>query len=97
MIPKSYWKAMAIPEWAAAMYTELKKFEKNSCLHVVPYTDQHLVSMMWLFSIKTDGTRKARLVGRGDMMIPMVDFDPDAVYCGNAPSRLHYASPLSMA
>ena len=83
MIPKSYWKAMAIPEWAAAIDTELKKFEKNSCLHVVPYTDQHLVPMMWLFSIKTDGTKKARLVGRGDMMIPMVDFDPDAVYCGN--------------
>jgi hypothetical protein len=38
---------------------------------------------MWLFSIKTDGTKKARLVGRGDMMIPMIDFDPDAVYCGN--------------
>ena len=39
--------------------------------------------MMWLLSIKTDGTKKARLVGRGDMTIPLVDFDPDAVYCGN--------------
>ena len=39
--------------------------------------------MMWLFDIKTDGTRKARLVGRGDMMFPWVDFDPNAVYCGN--------------
>jgi hypothetical protein len=39
--------------------------------------------MMWLFNIKTDGTRKARLVGRGDMMIPRVDFNPDQVYCGN--------------
>jgi hypothetical protein len=39
--------------------------------------------MMWLFSIKNDGTRKTRLVGRGDLLIPLVDFDPDAVYCGN--------------
>ena len=78
---------MAIPEWKNAIDTELKKFEKNSCLHVVPYIDQHLVPMMWLFSIKTDGTKKARLVGRGDMMIPLVDFDPDAVYCGNVSSR----------
>ena len=39
--------------------------------------------MMWLFSVKNDGTRKTRLVGREDRMIPLVDFDPDAVYCGN--------------
>ena len=38
---------------------------------------------MWLFNVKTDGTRMARLVGRGDLMIPWVDFDPNAVYCGN--------------
>ena len=74
---------MAIPEWKKAIDTELKKFEKNHCLEIVPYTEQHLVPTMWLFGIKTDGTKKARLVGRGDMMIPLVDFDPDAVYCGN--------------
>ena len=39
--------------------------------------------MMWLFSVKNDGTKKARLVGRGGKMIPNVDFDPEAVYCGN--------------
>jgi hypothetical protein len=39
--------------------------------------------MMWLFSVKNDGTKKARLVGREDKMIPNVDFDPEAVYCGN--------------
>ena len=42
--------------------------------------------MMWLFNIKTDGTHKARLVGRGDLMKAYVDFDPDAVYCGNVSS-----------
>ena len=39
--------------------------------------------MMWLFNIKTDGTRKVRLAGRGDMVMPWVDFDPNAVYCNN--------------
>ena len=34
--------------------------------------------MMWLFNIKTDGTHKARLVGRGDLMKAYVDFDPDS-------------------
>jgi hypothetical protein len=74
---------MAIPEWNKAIDTELTKFETNNCFQFVPDTGQHLVPMMWLFNIKTDGTKKARLVGRGDMMIPLVDFDPDAVYCGN--------------
>ena len=37
--------------------------------------------MMRLFNIKTDGTLKARLVARGDLMKP---YDhPNDVYCGN--------------
>ena len=82
-IPKTFWKAMKEPPWAKAIDTELTKFEVNSCLRIVPFTGQHLVPMMWLFSVKNDGTKKARLVGRGDKMIPNVDFDPEAVYCGN--------------
>ena len=82
-VPKSFWKAMKDPPWAKAIDTELTKFETNNCFLIVPYTGQHLVPMMWLFSVKNDGTKKARLVGRGDKMIPNVDFDPDAVYCGN--------------
>ena len=39
--------------------------------------------MTWLFNIKTDGTRKAHLIGRGDLILLWVDFDPNAVYCGN--------------
>ena len=82
-VPKNFEAAMKIPEWAAAIDKELSKFEANMCLQLVPYNHQHLVPMMWTFVIKTDGTRKARLVGRGDLMIPNVDFDPNAVYCGN--------------
>ena len=81
--PRTYEQAMRIPSWAAAIDKELTKFETNNCLSYVPYNGQHLVPMMWLFNIKTDGTHKARLVGRGDLMKAYVDFDPDAVYCGN--------------
>ena len=91
-IPKTFWQANQIPERALAINKEREKFEVNNCLAEVPYTGQHLVPMMWLFNIKTDGTRKARLVGRGDMMIPWVDFDPNAVYCGNVA-----ASSIKMA
>ena len=81
--PKSFWRAMKDPPWAKAIDTELMKFEVNSCFNIVPFTGQHLVPMMWLFSVKNDGTKKARLVDRGDKIIPNVDFDPEAVYCGN--------------
>ena len=90
--PKTFWQAMKDPDWAAAIDKERSKFEVNNCLAEVPFTGQHLVPMMWLFNVKTDGTKKARLVGRGDMMIPWVDFDPDAVYCGNVA-----ASSIKMA
>lgn len=85
-VPKTFWSAIRLPEWAAAINKERGKFELNNCLAEVPYTGQHLVPMMWLFNVKTDGTKKARLVGRGDMMIPWVDFDPNAIYCGNVSS-----------
>ena len=74
---------MLDPLWAAAIMIEINKFAKNSCFKLVPFNGQHLVPMMWLFTIKNDGTYKARLVGRGDMMIAGVDYDPDAIYCGN--------------
>ena len=81
--PKNFWEGMRLPDWEIAINQERGKFELNNCLKEVSYTGQHLVPMMWLFNIKTDGTKKARLVGRGDMMIPWVDFDPNTVYCGN--------------
>ena len=85
-VPQNFYKAIKHPVWAAAIDKELCKFEKNMCLQIVPYNGQHMVPMMWTFVIKTDGTKKARLVGRGDLMIPNIDFDPNAVYCGNVTS-----------
>ena len=65
-VPKSFWAAIRLPDWATAINKERGKFELNNCLAEVPFTGQHLVLMMWLFNVKTDGTKKARLVGRGD-------------------------------
>ena len=69
--------------WAAAITTELGKFRDHNCLIMASYTSQHLVAMEWIYSIKTDGTYKARLVGRDDLMIPWIDFNPKEIYCGN--------------
>jgi hypothetical protein len=82
-VPSNYYNAIRIDEWKQAIDKELAKFEKNLCLQIVPYNNQHLVPMMWTFAIKSDGTKKARLVGRGDLMLPYIDFYPYAVYCGN--------------
>ena len=82
-VPSSYDKAILIPMWKTAICVELKKFKKHNCLLLMHFDGQHLVPMKWIFSIKTDGTYKARLVGRGDLMIPWVDSNPKEVYCGN--------------
>ena len=82
-IPKSYEEAMTIPEWRKAIETELEKFRTHNCLIMAIYDGQHLVPMKWIFSIKTDGTYKARLLGRGDLMLPWTDFNPKEIYCGN--------------
>ena len=59
---------MTIPEWRKAIETVLEKFRTHNCLTMAIYDGQHLVQMKWIFSIKTDGTYKARLVGRGDLI-----------------------------
>ena len=75
-IPKSYEEAMTISEWRKAIETELEKLRTHNCLIMATYDGQHLVPMKWIFSIKTDGTYEARLVGRGDLMLPRIDFNP---------------------
>ena len=39
-----------------------------------------------IFIVRTDGTHAGRLVHRDDVMKDFIDFDPDAVYCGNVSS-----------
>ena len=69
--------------WKTAICVELEKFKKHNCLLLTHFDGQHLVPMKWIFSIETDGTYKACLVGPGDLKIPWVDFNPKEVYCGN--------------
>ena len=73
---------MTIPEWRKAIETKLEKFRIHDCLIMAIYDGQHLVPMKWICSIKTDGTYKERLVGRGDLMLPWIDFNPKEIYCG---------------
>ena len=82
-VPTSYDKAIVLPLWAEAITTELGKFRDHNCLIMTPYTGQHLVPIKWIFYIKNNGTNKSRLVGRGDLMIPWIDFNPREIYCGN--------------
>ena len=82
-VPKNYDAAWENDLWRAAIIKEKDKFDKNICFRVVKFIGQHLIPLIWLFSIKTDGTLKGRLVGRGDLMLPNIHFDPDALYCGN--------------
>lgn len=65
-VPSNYYNAIFKPQWSEAISKELDKFAKDVCLQLVPYNNQHLVPMMWTFVIKTDGTKKARLVGRAE-------------------------------
>jgi hypothetical protein len=46
------------------------------------YTFSPFFAVKMRINRRESSTKKARLVGRGDMMIPWVDFDPNAVYCG---------------
>ena len=82
-ILKSYEEAMTILEWHKAIETELEKFRTHNCLIMAIYDGQYLVPMKWIFSIKTDGTDKARLLGRGGLMTPWIDFNPKEIYCSN--------------
>jgi hypothetical protein len=81
LCPRNFKQACQDPVGFKAIETLLTKSEVS--VHVVKDTGQHKVPMMWLFNIKTDGTRKACLVVWGDKMILYIDFDPNAVYCGN--------------
>ena len=39
--------------------------------------------MIWLFSFRSDMSKKARMVIDGSKCIPGLDYNPDEVYCGN--------------
>ena len=92
VIEKTHWKFikrlcfmmikdLRIPK---SIETELEKFRSHNCLIMAIYDSQHLVPMKWIFSIKTDVTYKARLVGRGDLIPPWIDFNPKEIYLGTS-------------
>ena len=81
--PTTFKKAFAIPEWHPPIFKEMDNFIDNNCFHWIKDVGQRRLFMMWLFSIKSDMTLKARLVVRGDLCQPGIDYNPEDVYCGN--------------
>lgn len=45
-------------EWASAIDKEWAKFVINNSLAEVPFVNEHLVPMMFLFNAKIDSTKK---------------------------------------
>ena len=54
--------------------------------------------MIWLFSFKSDMSKKARVVIDDSKCIPGLDYNPDEVYCGNiaATSIKVFFSPFAL-
>ena len=77
---------MTIPEWCKAIETELETERTHNSFIMAIYDGQHLVPIKWILFIKTDETYKARLVGRGDLMLPWINLNPREIYCGNIPA-----------
>jgi hypothetical protein len=67
-------QAMNDEQWRRAMDEELDSHRENQTWTVVPAAARpdgvHLVGCKWVFAIKHDGRKKARLVLRGDQQLP---------------------------
>jgi hypothetical protein len=74
MFLKTITKLCASLNGVKLLIKSCQNLKKNLCLEIVPYNKQNLIPMMWTFVIKSDGTKKARLVGRGDLMLYHIAF-----------------------
>ncbi|KAJ4790150.1 polyprotein [Rhynchospora pubera] len=78
--PKSYSKALLIPEWRQAMATEINALAKNKTWSLVPKPlNQTIIGCKWVYKLKrkADGSIerfKARLVAKGFSQTEGVDF-----------------------
>ena len=81
--PMSFKKAFLLSDWHPPVFKEMDNFIYNNCFHWIKDIGQRRLIMMWLFSIKSDTSLKARLVVRGNLCQPGIDYNPEDVYCGN--------------
>ena len=66
------------PAWRPAIDKEVK-----TCFQGIKDVGQRRMMMIWLFSFKTDMTMKARLLVKGKMCKPGLDYNLDKSYYGN--------------
>ena len=81
--PMSFKKAFPLSDWHPPVFKEMDNFIYNNYFHWIKDIGQRRLIMMWLFSIKSDTSLKARLVVRGNLYQPGIDYNPEDVYCGN--------------
>ncbi len=78
MTPKNYNEALTNKKWRAAMIKELSCIQQRGVWKAVNTKDvgngSRILSTRWLYSIKNDGTCKARLVAMGCFQRPGIDY-----------------------
>ena len=71
IVPQVILRPCEYPNGAMQLIRNLLSLKR---IHV--YHEHHLVPMMWTFAIKSNGTKKAQSVRRGDLMLPCIDLYP---------------------
>ena len=94
LAPKSFVKAVVQSNWYPPSIKGLDNFCENTCFQWIKDTSQRRLFMIWLFSFKSDMSKKARMVIYGSKCIPGLNYNPDEVYCGNVaatPNKVFFA------
>ena len=69
--PEAAWK-----EWKAACYEELESLEKRDVFELTNLPNDHkTIGCRWVFDIKGDDHKKARLVAQGFSQVEGVDYN----------------------
>ena len=74
-MPRHFKEAWANPEWREAINSELDSHNQNNTwIEAKLPKGKQLVSTKWVFTVKGDGRKKARLVARGFSQIQGIDY-----------------------
>jgi hypothetical protein len=76
-LPQTYQEAIRSPQhidWKAAIDQEMASIMENKTWKVVPNTGQKTIKCRWVFTRKSDGRFKARIVAKGFTQVYGVDY-----------------------
>ena len=69
--PKATWK-----EWNAACFKEMESLDKHDVFELTDLPKGHkTIGCRWVFDVKGDGCKKARLVAQGFLQVEGVDYN----------------------